>query len=320
VAHEFFHLAQWNVRLSAGQTSSRWTNAIVEGQAIAAASVQYPELELSREHLSSTKSQYSGCAERILEGQLKRSYVDLEAEETHRYDTALYWRFLYEQYGGMGVFRAALEEMARHPAEESAASLHEIMDAALGRLEGPFESYEQSLAAYARANLALRLENGRCTGEGAAACGHRYHDPQRMYTIPSWEAMLDYRGSALAYEGSIPASYGTDLLEVSLDEGLEGTPLSIAFHSEGGRYSVEVWPLRMDATGPRNPMRGQTGVRAVTPRPEALSGDCSAECTYTLSRHDLARCDRLALIVVRLDADEETDPTGAYTLTVDAVP
>jgi len=76
----------------------------------------------------------------------------------------------------------------------------------------------------------------------------------------------------------------------------------------------------MDPAGPRNPMRGQTGVHAVTPRPEPFAANGSAEYTYTLSHLDLARYDRLALIVVRLDADQESDSRGAYTLTVGATP
>ena len=315
-SHEFFHLAQWNVRLSAGQAAPRWTNVIVEAQAIAASSIQYPQLELSRGHLSSTKSQYSASAERFLEKRLEASYADLEAEEVHRYDAALYWRFLYERYGDMRVFRSALEELARRPAAETAATLDAIMDAALSRVKGPFESYEDSLAAFARANAALLIEEGRCTAQDRAACGERYHDPQRMYTTPFWEAMLYYQGSKLEHAGTIPASYGTDLIQVSLGADLEGASLVIAFRGQGARFHVEAWRLHMDEAGPRNPARGLTGLHAVTPRPEALSGDCSAECTYAISNVAPEQVDRLMLIIVRLDPHEDRDPLGAYQLTV----
>ena len=316
LSHEFFHLAQWNVRLSAGQAPPRWTNAIIEAQAIAASSIQYPELELSRAHLSSTKSQYSASAERFLEKRLETSYVALEAEQVHRYDAALYWRFLYEQYGDMRVYRSALQELARQPAVESAASLGAIMDAALRRVKGPFDSYEASLLAFARANAALLTEEGRCTAVDRAACGEWYHDPQRMYTIPSWEEMLTYRGSRLEYAGTIPASYGTDLIQVSLGGELEGTSLRITFRGQGARFHVAAWKMHMDAAGPANPARGLTGLHAATPRPEPLSGDCSDACTYALSNLNLAQVDRLMLIVVRLDPFEDRDPLGAYQLTV----
>ncbi len=317
VAHEFYHLAQWNVRLSAGQAASQWTNVIVEAQAIAASTIQYPELELSRAHLSSTKSQYSASAERFLEKRLEASYAQLEAEQVNRYDAAIYWRFLYERYGDMRVYRSALEELARRPAAESAASLSAIMDAALSRVKGPFESYEASLLAFARANAALLVEEGRCMAQDRSKCGEWYHDPQRMYTTPSWEEILYYRGSELEHAGTIPASYGTDLIYVSLDADLERASLNIAFQSKGARFHVEAWKLHMDEAGPSNPARGLTGLHAVTPRPEALSGDCSAACTYTISNVDPAQVDRLMLIIVRLDPDEDRDPVGAYQLTVD---
>ena len=317
-SHEFFHLAQWNVRLSAGQTASSWSNVIIEAQAVAASSIQYPELELSRAHLSSTRSQYSASAERFLEKRLETSYVDLEAEQVQRYDAALYWRFLYEQTGDMRVFRSALEELARRPAAETAASLDGIMDAALRRVGGPFEAYEDSLAVFARANAALLVEEGRCTAPGRAACGDRHYDPQRMYTIPAWEEMLYYQGSTLDYAGSVPASYGTDLIQVSLDADLGATSLAIDFQSAGARFHVEVWELHMDDAGPSDPRHGLTGLHAVAPRPAVLTEDCSTECTYTVSRLDPAQVDRLALVVVRLDPDEDQDPVGAYQLAVDA--
>ena len=36
----------------------------------------------------------------------------METDLTDKYDAALYWRFLYEQYGDMAIIRAALEEIA----------------------------------------------------------------------------------------------------------------------------------------------------------------------------------------------------------------
>ena len=189
------------------------------------------------------------------------------------------------------------------------------MDAALGRVEGPFDDYEQSLMAYARANVALRLENGRCASEDPTTCGERYYDPPRMYTIPPCEASLTYRGETLSHDGSIPASFGADLIQVSLDSDPADASLAISFRSEGARFSVQVWKLQMDDAGPRNPARGLTGLHALTPQPETLAGACDVECHLTL--HDLDQVDRLALIVVRLDAHEEEKPQGAYQLSVD---
>jgi hypothetical protein len=172
------------------------------------------------------------------------------------------------------------------------------------------------LIAYARANAALLVEEGRCMAPNRAACGERHHDPQRMYATPSWEEMLYYRGSGLAYAGAVPASYGTDLIQISLGTGLGGTSLEVAFRSEGARFYVAAWRLHMDEAGPSNPGRGLTGLHAATPRPEALSGDCSDACTYTVSDVDPAQAGRLMLIIVRLDPHEDRDPAGAYRLTI----
>ena len=41
-------------------------------------------------------------------------WVALETDSGNWYDSALYWRFLYERYGDPRIFRVALEEMVRH--------------------------------------------------------------------------------------------------------------------------------------------------------------------------------------------------------------
>jgi hypothetical protein len=326
-AHEFFHLVQWNVSLLAGCPTKKWRNVFIEAQATFASSAQYPELELSQDHLASAKSQYSATAQRFLERRLKTSYATLEAEATDVYDAALYWRFLYEQYGGMDVVRAALEEAACWPVDDLPASLDEVMDAALSRVDGAMgplrpaqdELFEESMVAFAQANYALRLENGRCTAGGLRGCEGKYYDPHSMYATPLPEARLRYRGTALAYDGSIPASYGSDLIEMSLAPDLHRSSVTITFYSKGGRFGVYAWKLYEDGNGPRDPARGKTGVWALTPHPEALPGDCSTVCHYAIPHLDAAQYDRLALIVVRLDAHEEEDPAGAYQLIVGAV-
>jgi hypothetical protein len=307
-SHEFHHMAQWNVLLSTGCPARKWVNVFLEAQAKVATSVQYPELELSREHLTVPASEYSSAAERYLATRLEASYADMEADKSDPYDAALYWRFLYEQTGEMRALRIALEEMACRPVDDVPVTLHEVMDAALARVNGPRPGvgFEESLAAFARANYALRLEGGRCTSVDLGECEGRYHDPHGMYTAPTPEAELSYTGSPLAHEGSIPASFGTDLLEVSTDADAQGRPLEVVFRSEGARFSVQVWRL--------SEVEGR--MRAVTPQPESVSGDCSAECRTSFSGPDLAQVDCLALIVVRLDPHEGTDNAGSYSIAI----
>ncbi len=192
-AHEFFHLMQWNVLLNAGQATNYWQYAFIEGQGMFVPSVQYPELALSREYLAQDEDagQYvKEAANGYLARRLNRSFATLETDQEHRYDVALYWRFLYEQRGDMEIIRAALEEMARLHHPDILASMEEVMDAAFVRLGGPFHTFDQSLIAFASANYALRLENGRCATEGPASCGGIYYDPDRMYADPPVEAEL----------------------------------------------------------------------------------------------------------------------------------
>jgi len=316
-SHEFFHTVQWNVRLSGAAPANRWPNVIVEAQAIAAVTVQYPEIELAPDHLATSASQYGLAARRFLEQRMDASFADLEADETHRYDAALYWRFLYEQFGGMDVFRAALQEMTRRPTDTSTAALDRVMDAALARLEGPFETFEQSLVAFAQANYALRLENGRCTEEDLAACTGGYHDPHRMYTIPGREASIRYQGMAASYEGTISAGYGSHLVEIHLDQTLDGQALTIECLSEDTSLSLQVWKLRTDPLGARNPAQGLTGVFAQTPVSVRVEGDCRSGCRYEIADLDLESYDRLAVILVRLDANQDESGSGAYRLTVE---
>lgn len=308
-AHEFFHLAQWNVLLSTDRPTNFWLSSFVEAQGGFAPSVQYPEIEIEERHVVSDISD-ERVANRFLTQRLNSSYRDLEAETVHKYDAGLYWRFLYEQFNDMAVIRAALEEMARHREPDIVTSLPAVMDHALARLEGPFGTFEESLVAFARANYALRLENGRCASADLAECGGRYFDPKGVYVDPPLEAELAFESAPLTYGGGIPASYGMDFIEVHLDPAAQDRPLTISFQGEGAvaRFSVQIWKL-----GP-----GGMKPQAVTLDPEVVPEHADGTLRYVIPQVDTAAYDRLALIVTRLDPDETTDPLGSYTLTLDA--
>jgi hypothetical protein len=343
-AHEFFHLMQWNVLLITGQPTQRW-GMFIEAQAKFASSVQYPEIELGKELGTHDDREYAGAANRFLLHRLNTSYRDLEADPTNKYDAALYWRFLYERYGDMGVIRAALEEMARHHDPDLLAGLEPALDAALARVPGPFHTFEESLVAFARANYALRLDaesQGRCTTPDPTACGGLFYDPQDVYTTPPLEAQLDYDGIGLtersftptssgmefaalsdpnttssepdadgasAYSGAIPASYGMDFIEVHLDPALHGQPLTIRFQGDGEvtRFNVQVWKL---ASGPSKPS-------AVTEQPAVMARTADGAQVYIIPSLDTETYDRLALIITRVDAEETADPVGGYRVTLE---
>jgi hypothetical protein len=302
-AHEFFHLMQWNTLLHTGQPTNLWISWI-EAQGRFASTVQYPQLELSRQHLVINESAYASGANRFLREHLNRSYGEIETNPGFKYDGALYWRFLYEQCRGMEVIRAALEEMARHFVPGDVAAMGRAMDAALARVDGPFRSYEESLTAYARANYALRLQNGRCGSARAADCGGLHYDPEAMYSAPALEAELDYRGENAVFYGAISSSFGSDFIEVKLPRSVHGQSLSIVLKSEGdvARFNVQVWKL-----GP-----GYAGPSALTATPEMLAPQPDGTHTYSISQIDTLALNRIALIITRVDATEVSDPRGAY--------
>jgi hypothetical protein len=183
------------------------------------------------------------------------------------------------------------------------------MDATLARLDGPFRTFEESLTAFARANYALRLENGRCIDSAVASCEGRYYDPDEMYVDPPLEAQLVYDGAHKSYGGAIPSSYGMDFVEVSLDPGVHGQSLRIRLEGKGtaARFSVQVWKLSHgDAQGTRP--------RAITQLPEVVQANADGAFEYVLPKVDVTTYDRLALIVTRLDADETNDLVGNYSI------
>jgi hypothetical protein len=313
-AHEFFHLMQWNVLLFAGQASAErpadlWMSWI-EGQGRFAPTVQYPELEMSHEHLVLENSAYAGGANRFLALHLNTSYSTLEGDRANKYDSALYWRFLYEQYGDLDIIRAALEEMVSHYGPDTVGGMKEAMDAALARVDGPFHSFDESLVAFAQATYALRLENGRAISPRGAADWGVFSDPDAMYVAPPLEAELAYMGTPVSYTGAVPTGYGMDLLEVKLDRTLEGQPLAVRFEGQGttARFSVQIWLL-----GP-----GYARPRAVTPQPESVARNGDGAHVYVIPGTD-ARFDRLALIITRVDPHETTDPVGEYQLSLEGM-
>jgi hypothetical protein len=308
-AHEFFHLVQWNTLLNAGNAENFWPNVFIEAQGKLAPAVQYPELEICSDHVVAGDSAYTSAANRFLALRLNGSYGDLEAGEEGKYDATLYWRFLYKQYDDMAIIRAALEGIAHHFDPDIVGSTETAMDEAFARVDGPFHTFAESLLALARANYALRLRNGRCIAEDPAACDGVYYDPDDTYADPLLEAKLNHAGSPLTYDGSIPASFGMDFVEVSLSPVVHDQPMVLTFQGEGAtaQFSAQIWKLRSGAKP-----------QAVTPHPETVPQGRGATHVYVIPRVDTTTYDRLALIITRLDSDETSDPVGSYTVTLNS--
>jgi hypothetical protein len=195
--HELFHNLQRNISLNAGRPDSAKWKFFTEGQAVLAAAVARSELG------QENQPNYAPRANQFLRKELNKSYAKLDP-----YQAALYWRFLFEQCGGaeqpaigMQIIKRSLEELyvEERTKNDIVPEMPGVMDRALAGSACPFQTYEDSLIAFARANYALRLENGRCAKEDFAQCGERYYDPDRIYMNPALEARLHYHGAALTY-------------------------------------------------------------------------------------------------------------------------
>jgi hypothetical protein len=128
-----------------------------------------------------------------------------------------------------------------------------------------------------------------------------------MYPIPPLEAELDYDGGTLTYAGAISVSFGMDFVEVELDPGLPDQALQVSVRSDGAKFDVRVWKLG-----------GGEGTRpwGLTRQPEAVPQGEDGLHASVIDPLYPARSDRLALILTRLDSNEEVDAGGGYTITL----
>ena len=195
--HELFHLHQKNINQFFG--GQGWTGGIKgqwqffsEGMAVMASSVAQPEIEFAE---SGESRAYISNANFFLEGDIGEHFGQINP-----YHSALYWRFLYEHCGGMSsrvenpaagmqIIRQVLSNLYKTTQRQDIADLSldelipRIMDQAFAGSFCSFQTYEDSLAAFARALNALRFEHGRCKSPGLPA-GCAFFDPHILYKNP----------------------------------------------------------------------------------------------------------------------------------------
>jgi hypothetical protein len=194
-----------------------------------------------------------------------------------------------------------------------------IMDRALEGSACPFQSYEESLTAFARAIYALRLEGGRCPGPGVPdGCG--FYDPESLYSDPPLSTFT-YTGTTAVYTAAeqplpagIPSSYGMDFVDVVLDPATDGQALTIEFHGAPGgdaEFNVQLWKLRDPGDGATpQPLASQVDVLTQV--------DADGHMFYVIPAIDRAEFNRLGLIITRVDSSESSDPFGEYTIVLHA--
>jgi len=336
--HELFHNLQRNIDQNnegdggvAGEEDA-W-KFFSEGTAVLASSVGQPAVQFAqttvpRTYASNANNFVAGGG--LLGGKLNTSY-----ERMSPYRAAIYWRFLYEQCGGMKdgvedpaagmqVIRRTLMALYSGDIVDVGSStdlvgkVPEIMDRALEGSSCPFNTYEESLIAFARAVYALRLEGGRCTEPGGSTgCG--FYDPFGMYdeppvsTITYTGATITYSEAAQPYPAGIRSSFGMDFVDVVLDPAADGQPLTIDFHPAPGadaKFNLQLWKLMDPGTGPR-PQRIPAGVTTT----EILTrANPDGHLSYVIPAIDTSAYNRLGLIIMRFDATESSDPIGEYTI------
>jgi hypothetical protein len=330
--HELFHNQQRNMSLHFGSNEhiagqeEAW-KLFSEGTAVLASSVGQPSVQFEptlqlRSYLERANA-FLG-SEGTIGGGLNKSYKDIP------YHMALHWRFLYENCGGinskgedpatgMRVIRQALETLYKgeivqiNSSTDVAKAFPLILDHALKSTPScAFHSYQESLIHFARAIYLLRLEGGRCQGPmQRSSCG--FVDPQSLYERPAVESYSIPADNATQINGSIPSSYGIDLIELELDPALEGKTLKLNLISKGNpTLSFHMQVLKTKTIR----QEGETESRSVQiGEPISMdmhNGSLNVEIE-NLSRADF---DGLGLIITRMDPYEDREPIGAYSIEV----
>jgi hypothetical protein len=332
--HELFHILQRNIDQSNGGSGDvdgaedAW-EFFSEATAVLASSVGQPLVQFAqtsgpRAYLSNANNYVAGGG--VLGGDLNISYGTMIPHHA-----AIYFRFLYEQCGGMEdgveqpaagmqVIRNTLMALYSRDIVDTSSSTDligkapEIMDQALEGSACPFRTYEESLVAFARAIYGLRLEGGRCTGSSdPSGCG--FYDPSNLYYDPP-VGTITYAGIDQEYSDGIRSSFGIDFVDVVLDPAADGQPLTIEFRPAPGgdaQFNVQLWQL-IDVGGGE----GGTGLQRVptqTTTPEVLTGtNADGHLSYVIPAIDASTYNRLGLIITRFDANEGSDPIGEYSI------
>ncbi len=319
--HELFHNLQRNIaqQVSGNGDVSGKDNAwefFSEGTAVLASSVGQPDLVFSR---AAGARDYLSLANSFILEDLQKSYAEINP-----YHAALYWRFLYEQCGGlenptqgMQIIRQALEILYSGEIVNIQVSnnlqegLPRVMDQVLATSTCPFQSYAESLSIFSRAVYSLRVVDGRCSTPGTpAGCG--LYDPDQRYAAPV-VSTISFSGEAQSYTGHISTSFGMDFVEVALDESVELGSLTIQFSNAAdarARFSMQILKL----TGTNDP-QDAPDISGILVASETLTTiQAGDDLVYEISEIDTDQFNRLALIITRVDSEESQDSKGEYKL------
>jgi hypothetical protein len=321
--HELFHNQQRNISLhfgSKGNISGKdgaW-ELFSEGTAVLASLVGQPAVQMAsssmpRSYLKRVNA-FIG-SDGIFPGGLNMSYTKIP------YHTALYWRYLYEQCGGinhgvedpaagMQVIQKILETLYNgeivniNSSTSAVENLPKILDVALYKTPAcAFKSYDESLVHFTRAIYQLRLADGRCPGHAPAECG--FFDPRKLYSVPGEENHTIVMDGKTNINGNIRSSFGVDLVRLSPGPNLDGKSMRILFKSASGsayNYNVEIWTHQESSVRDGRPIAG----KQTRPGVSMIEVDKIA----------LENFQDLDLVITRLDTNEDVHQPGQYTIQV----
>lgn len=200
--HELFHNHQKNIYQSyggdgwIGGKDGQW-QFFAEGTAVLASAVGQSEIQFAA---NARERAYFANANLFLGSETISGDLGKGFNEISPYHAALYWRFLYEQCGGMNagiedpaagmqIIRQVLNSLYWIAEEEAGPNaelddwLPVIMDQTLIGSACPFQTYAQSLANFAKAVDTLRFTGGRCQSPGLPE-GCAFYDPHSLYNNP----------------------------------------------------------------------------------------------------------------------------------------
>jgi hypothetical protein len=297
-----------------------------EGMAELATSVGQPEIQFDRTWGQPAyirqASGYTG-REGYSAGSLKDSLGAISP-----YQAAIYWRFLYEQCGGlvdgvenpaagMAVIRRTMETLYSGEVVDIAASadlvgaLPQIMDRVFEQTPAcPFQTYAGSLMQFAQAIYLLKVENGRCNPDSLGkVCG--FYDPVYAYDSPPG-LLIDIEAEHMMFPGglevtgSLPNSFGIDLIDVLVEPPQDGTLVIEISHPPLGELHLQVVPLEITAEGSRPTLASDPQI--------AGASNTEGRLRYPVERAVLGDTNRLGLVITRLDAGEQAWNQGDYIL------
>jgi hypothetical protein len=140
-----------------------------------------------------------------------------------------------------------------------------------------------------------------------------------VYADPPLSVLI-YTGTTLTYgageqlhPAGIPSSYGVDLIDVVLDPRADGQALVLELYgapAAEAEFEVQVWRLAAPGEGVGS-QRWPT--RSTAPETLAPVG-ADGRLSHVIPAIDTPAYNRLGLIITRIDAQEGSDPIGAYTI------